>query len=431
MLDAVASTMRAMVTLSHSRSLAAVGARGPPLRPCCSASTAPAAADAFQPFTLLGSDLTSHIFSFLTSVRDLEMAGLVCRDFRRIASSDDAGWRRHCEVGAAPPLIQSLRCILRVHHVFPTLRLCLPPDLQPTDCTDRVSPSLTPPLLLLHARTQEAWADKVYMPAAIRHGDLPYRERYRLAAADAQRSVITLEELCTFRWTFHFKPEAGEFWLALDPYWNQQPGGGAALERMFQMDGSIKAPPNDALWGECVAERRRRVAGRRRGGVVAVFCSILRSTLSKWMNLIGAPPVAACREPRESLALLQDLRWCQGFLPQGGWAHWCGGADKWEGGGVERGAGQGSSTRGAAAATGRLPRGRSRVAWPSSSRRPSSLGAPRAGEALALPELQPHQQLGLDDTEPLGRVLGHPGAQRALQWRHPGRSAEAPDLTCC
>ncbi len=61
---------------------------------------------------------------------------------------------------------------------------------------------------------QALWADKVYLPAAIR--EEPRRMRaYAASLTDAHRTRITEEELCAFTWLFTFKPEAGPFWRIL------------------------------------------------------------------------------------------------------------------------------------------------------------------------------------------------------------------------
>ncbi|KAL4434402.1 hypothetical protein ABPG75_000843 [Micractinium tetrahymenae] len=124
-------------------------------------------------------------------------------------------------------------------HIFsfldaPTLLLCSHVSRCWQDCAadDRLWQQLA----------EMEWADKVYVGPAGQRTDLPWRQRFLLAEADLQRTAITVEELCAFRWTFRFKPQAGIYWLGLT--------AGLRMERLFSEDGSVSAPPDDALWGE-------------------------------------------------------------------------------------------------------------------------------------------------------------------------------------
>ena len=62
---------------------------------------------------------------------------------------------------------------------------------------------------------QALWAKKVYVPAAIRHmssAQQRSKRAYFLAIADSKRTVITMEEMCRFDWSFRFAKIAGEDW---------------------------------------------------------------------------------------------------------------------------------------------------------------------------------------------------------------------------
>jgi hypothetical protein len=43
---------------------------------------------------------------------------------------------------------------------------------------------------------------------------------------------------------------AGEYWLAMDPFWTRQ---GPQMQRLYCVDGSVVAPPDEPLWGEHLA----------------------------------------------------------------------------------------------------------------------------------------------------------------------------------
>lgn len=153
-----------------------------------------------DPLSALGSDLLLHVLSYL-DLESLKHVALAGHAWRTLAS-DDALWRRHCE---------------------------------------------------------EEWATQVFTPAAQRT-DLSWKQRHLLARADASRTDITVEELCTFRWRFRFKPQAGEYWMALDPFYT---GQGPPMQRLFSEDHSVCAAPGDPLWGE--HETRWRFCKTREG----------------------------------------------------------------------------------------------------------------------------------------------------------------------
>mmetsp|Transcript_44418 Transcript_44418/g.71143 ORF Transcript_44418/g.71143 Transcript_44418/m.71143 type:complete len:482 (-) Transcript_44418:89-1534(-) len=46
------------------------------------------------------------------------------------------------------------------------------------------------------------------------------RSAFRLAYMDRLRTTLTVDELVGIKWYFRFKEQAGETWLAMDPFWN-------------------------------------------------------------------------------------------------------------------------------------------------------------------------------------------------------------------
>lgn len=97
--------------------------------------------------------------------------------------------------------------------------------------------------LLWGPRCRQMWADKVYVPPKAR-ADLAAGRAFAafgFAVADARRSWITAEELCSFEWSHRMKGWSGESWTEDDPWWNGRP----ARRRHFRRDGSSVSLKSD------------------------------------------------------------------------------------------------------------------------------------------------------------------------------------------
>ena len=100
------------------------------------------------------------------------------------------------------------------------------------------------------------------------------REFCRLSVADAKRTSLTRDELCSQTWRFRFKRAAGEEWLAVDPYWTDN--NPATIT--FTADGTTERAGTWELevevkwrWGHARKARRQPgVAGGESGASVRV-----------------------------------------------------------------------------------------------------------------------------------------------------------------
>ena len=100
------------------------------------------------------------------------------------------------------------------------------------------------------------------------------REFCRLSIADAKRTSLTRDELCSQTWRFRFTRAAGVEWLAVDPYWTDN----TPATITFTADGTTERAGTWELevevkwrWGH--ARRARRapgVAGGESGSSVRV-----------------------------------------------------------------------------------------------------------------------------------------------------------------
>lgn len=184
-----------------------------------------------DPLDCLGRDIFQHILSQLAP-HDLVACLAVCRSWAR-AADDDRLWRRLCEVCGrhrpTPRAGTSASCAFRL------LIVCL----------------------ILPA--QAAWKHKVYVPAAgVQSASQPWRQRYAATLADAERKLLTAEELCTFRWLFKFKPEAGVWWMAMGewlPVLQLHPGAACLFRTTAPpCTGPVPAARSTGVWCMAVAE---------------------------------------------------------------------------------------------------------------------------------------------------------------------------------
>jgi len=68
---------------------------------------------------------------------------------------------------------------------------------------------------------------------------------YRESLADARRSCITEEELCSLRWSSRMKGWAGETWTDDDPWWQGRP----PREKKYNSDGTTESFVDGVLSG--------------------------------------------------------------------------------------------------------------------------------------------------------------------------------------
>jgi len=67
------------------------------------------------------------------------------------------------------------------------------------------------------------WEGKVYIPEKFKRIKLENPKlAYRESLLDSSRQYVTEEELSSFTWNFRFKEQAGEEWVANDPWWQGQ-----------------------------------------------------------------------------------------------------------------------------------------------------------------------------------------------------------------
>eukprot|EP00850_Spirogloea_muscicola_P006194 SM000029S10489 [mRNA] locus=s29:423592:424691:+ [translate_table: standard] len=103
--------------------------------------------------------------------------------------------------------------------------------------------------VLWRAHCKELWQDKFHVPPRAADPSTPRHEAYQLALQDCKRATITLEDLCRCAWDFRFKPQAGEYWMSLDPFWQGLP----SMQRVFHANGTVSAHKMDVIYGshEC------------------------------------------------------------------------------------------------------------------------------------------------------------------------------------
>lgn len=97
---------------------------------------------------------------------------------------------------------------------------------------------------------ERLWEDKVHVPARFKDRLLMSRlEAYRGSLCDAQRAIITEEELCAFTWSYRMKGHAGGAWISDDPWWR----GESEIDwRRFHVGGAVTGRKNgddvDGRW---------------------------------------------------------------------------------------------------------------------------------------------------------------------------------------
>ncbi|XP_057815008.2 uncharacterized protein LOC131028689 [Cryptomeria japonica] len=102
---------------------------------------------------------------------------------------------------------------------------------------------------LWEKHTRELWEGKVYIdPKALRPSLRPV-EAFAISIRESRRTRLTMEEICSFTWTVHFKSNAPAYWLSMDPIYNGLP----PMQRFFHPDGYVNPGSNDPVWGghEC------------------------------------------------------------------------------------------------------------------------------------------------------------------------------------
>ena len=105
----------------------------------------------------------------------------------------------------------------------------------------------------------DLWADKKYVPLAIKNR-LPAASAYWASLRDAERDVVSREELCSFTWAFRFKHQDLP-WMLSHPFWRFMP----LLYRRFHEDGSISAAADDPIFGRHETIWRFAIAGSTDG----------------------------------------------------------------------------------------------------------------------------------------------------------------------
>lgn len=96
-----------------------------------------------------------------------------------------------------------------------------PADAAALRCTCRALDAAASAPSLWSAFCVSDWAEKAFVAPAARALLAAGRPcaAFALARADASRTTLTEDELCTLPWRFRFKAEAGEGWQQLDPFW--------------------------------------------------------------------------------------------------------------------------------------------------------------------------------------------------------------------
>eukprot|EP00850_Spirogloea_muscicola_P020614 SM000221S06952 [mRNA] locus=s221:143112:146895:- [translate_table: standard] len=100
--------------------------------------------------------------------------------------------------------------------------------------------------LLWKPKLDELFASKAHVPWAALSASLSVMESYAFCIKDAQRTVITLDDLCDHTWEFRFKQSSPKYWLERDPSYSQT---GPPMVRRFHRDHTITAGPDDKVWG--------------------------------------------------------------------------------------------------------------------------------------------------------------------------------------
>eukprot|EP00850_Spirogloea_muscicola_P008593 SM000046S16374 [mRNA] locus=s46:189401:192330:- [translate_table: standard] len=100
--------------------------------------------------------------------------------------------------------------------------------------------------LLWKPKLDELLASKAHVPRAALSVSLSVMESYAFYIKDAQRTAITLDDLCDHTWEFRFKQSSPKYWLERDPSYSQT---GPPMVRRFHRDFSITAGPDDKVWG--------------------------------------------------------------------------------------------------------------------------------------------------------------------------------------
>eukprot|EP00850_Spirogloea_muscicola_P008703 SM000047S16842 [mRNA] locus=s47:244617:248444:- [translate_table: standard] len=95
-------------------------------------------------------------------------------------------------------------------------------------------------------KLDELLASKAHVPRAALSASLSVMESYAFCIRDAQRTAISLDDLCDHTWEFRFKQSSPKYWLERDPSYSQT---GPPMLRRFHRDYSITAGPDDKVWG--------------------------------------------------------------------------------------------------------------------------------------------------------------------------------------
>ena len=147
------------------------------------------------------------------------------------------------------------------------------------------------------------------------HARLHPREFCRLSVADAKRTSLTRDELCSQTWRFRFKRAAGEEWLAVDPYWTDN--NPATIT--FTADGTTERAGTWELevevkwrWGHARKARRAPgVAGGESGSSVRVVVDgrdVPTCVETKILRRVRAEP--SRRPPRHRAGVASMAWWC-------------------------------------------------------------------------------------------------------------------------
>lgn len=97
---------------------------------------------------------------------------------------------------------------------------------------------------LWEAHCSRSWEGKLCIPDTAHLAK--WRQKWLLAEADSHRTQLTTDELCSYSWTFRFRPAAGAFWMAMDPFYHS---GQPMLRRFFTCGHLVSETANDPLWG--------------------------------------------------------------------------------------------------------------------------------------------------------------------------------------
>ena len=93
---------------------------------------------------------------------------------------------------------------------------------------------------LWRARCATLWSGKI----SVAHRDVRPWARAFAASAHASRSrAIDAASLSALTFWFRFTASAGDFWMAMDPSWDD----GVPCTRRFEADGRLSAPADDVM----------------------------------------------------------------------------------------------------------------------------------------------------------------------------------------